>query len=567
MKILYLCRFVGKAISTLGAKEKRRCAMDYIFMTRPFWLELNVPKSIVRAKYKEFFGENDYSIENRAGAITLLSTIIGIIQDKMVLRMKCENINLTIKNLYKILDECFYFYMRQKEARHKISELNVGTASIGDTFEQNRNMSRNVIDAVNLWIENCVLYQTDLTKTYDTKSFDVDFEMFLDMYIYGLASQSLSLLSMSQKFDEKEMFYGLSITPNGDIPAEVIKYHPIIFFNTLLTGNQNVFNTDTELKHADESAFGKGFFEEYHLEFINALRVMSSFQKYMLLDGKVAMTVIDKDQFIGEVERYSNNLVDGNTFFDAFVLTKENVKSQVRKDDPIIWMMNSNKYRHELRPFICLDNDRVNISYCAIKQAKHLWVSIFNNGGMSYSNCKDILTAAIEKRNEELSVKLVDILRKKLRDHYTAYFDEIDVQYNRIFGNKSINYGDFDLIFYCKETNELFLIEAKFFSDSLNNSGVISDYEKLYKADGYYDHCRRRYDLVLSEPQKIKTFIGAQMPVRVHFLFVSSKPLDIEFQDDDGVVSFPCLSIFDKYLEGKLIVDEDDSIMRPTHII
>ena len=386
------------------------------------------------------------------------------------------------------------------------------------------------------------------------------------MYIYGLASQALSLLSMSKKFNEKEMFYGVSITPNGDVPAQLIKYHPIVFFDTLLTGNQNIFNTDSELKKADQLTFGKGFLEEYNLEFINSLRVMSSFQKYMLLDGKVAMTVIDKDKFISEVERYTNNLVDGNTFFDTFVLTKGNITSQLRKNDPIIWMMNSNKYRHELRPFICLDNDRVNISYCAIEQAKHLWVSIFNNGGMSYSNCKDKLTAVIEKRNEELSVKLVDILREKLRNHYTAYFDEIDVQYDRIFGSKFINYGDFDLIFYTKETNELFLIEAKFFSDSLNNSGIISDYEKLYKTDGYYDRCRRRYDLVLSEAQKMITFIGAQKPVKVHFLFVSSKPLEIEFQDDDGVVSFPCLSIFDKYLEEKLM-DEDNSIMRPIHII
>lgn len=447
----------------------------------------------------------------------------------MINRIKCENINLTIKNLYKILDECFHFYIRQKSVRHEMSGLNVRTASIGDTYEQNRNMSRNVIDAVNLWLENFVLYQTDLTKAYDTKPFDVDFELFLDMYIYGLASQSLSLLSMSRKFGDKEMFYGISITPNGHVPAEVIKYHPIIYFNTLLTGNQNVFNTNGELKNADKSVFGKEFFKEYNIKFINSLKVMSSFQKYMLSDGKIAMTVINKDQFIGNVGQYSNNLVDGNQFFKTFVLTKKNIKDQVKKNDPIIWVMNSNKYRHELRPFICLDNDRVNISYCAIEQAKQLWVSIFNNGGMSYSNCKDKLTAAIEKRNEELSVKLVDILREKLRNHYAAFFDKIDVQYDRIFGSKPINYGDFDLIFYTKETNELFLIEAKFFSNLLNNSGIISDYEKLYKTDGYYDHCRRRYDLVLSEPQKIKTFIGAQESVKAHFLFVPSKPLDIEF--------------------------------------
>ena len=53
----------------------------------------------------------------------------------------------------------------------------------------------------------------------------------------------------------------------------------------------------------------------------------------------------------------------------------------------------------------------------------------------------------------------------------------------------------------------------------------------------------------------------------VHFLFVSSKPLEIEFQDEDGIVAFPCLSIFDKYIEGKLLPEVGDDPVRPTHII
>lgn len=118
--------------------------------------------------------------------------------------------------------------------------------------------------------------------------------------------------------------------------------------------------------------------------------------------------------------------------------------------------MNANKYRHELRPFLCLENERVVISYCAIEQAKHLWVSIMLNGGMCYSNAKDELTTAIEKRNEELSYKLVEKLQDKLRAHYKADFDEIDVRYDRIFGHKEIDYGDFDIVFYSKEINELF---------------------------------------------------------------------------------------------------------------
>ena len=159
------------------------------------------------------------------------------------------------------------------------------------------------------------------------------------------------------------------------------------------------------------------------------------------------------------------------------------------------------------------------------------------------------------------------ILRQKLNNHYKATFDEIDVRYDRIFGVKDFDYGDFDLVFYSQENNELFLIEAKFFSDSLNNSGTVSDYEKLFKEHGYYEHCRGRYDLVMAEPDKIKQFVGAEDSLQAHFLFVSSKPLEIEFQDDDGVVCFPCLSIFDDYIEGRLLPETGDNPVRPTHIL
>ena len=67
---------------------------------------------------------------------------------------------------------------------------------------------------------------------------------------------------------------------------------------------------------------------------------------------------------------------------------------------------------------------------------------------------------------------------------------------------------------------------------------MISDYEKLFRKDGYYDHCRARYDLVLREKEKMKAFLNVsdQEKITTHFLFVSSKPLEIEFQDNDGIV-------------------------------
>ena len=47
----------------------------------------------------------------------------------------------------------------------------------------------------------------------------------------------------------------------------------------------------------------------------------------------------------------------------------------------------------------------------------------------------------------------------------------------------------------------------------------------------------------------------------------SIKPLEIEFQDDDGVVTFLSLNIFEKYLTGKLISEDGNNVIRPVRII
>lgn len=81
--------------------------------------------------------------------------------------------------------------------------------------------------------------------------------------------------------------------------------------------------------------------------------------------------------------------------------------------------------------------------------------------------------------------------------------------------------------------------------------------------EGYYDHCRRRYDLVLSEPEKLKAFIGVEGEISVHMLFLSSKPIEMEFQDKDGIVACLSLGIFEKYITGNLIDGETDEVKRP----
>jgi hypothetical protein len=63
----------------------------------------------------------------------------------------------------------------------------------------------------------------------------------------------------------------------------------------------------------------------------------------------------------------------------------------------------------------------------------------------------------------------------------------------------------------------------------------------------------------------MKRFIGITGEVNVHFLFVTSKPLEIELQDKDGIVTFIGLESFENYLDGKFISEDGDEVVRPCY--
>lgn len=490
----------------------------------------------------------------------------------MVLRLKSESTYGMLLKLYFIFDEVHSIYLTEKEIRTDLVEKNIDDGTVIDTLVSNRNIERDIIDACNIWIENCVLYQHDLDiKSLNVKEeFVMDYSLIIDMYLYGFASRAISLLMLSKKIGEENTFYGLEIIQGEDIPAEVLKYHPYIYFNTAIVGNQNVL-VDTPLtKNANDTEFGKGFFVENKVEFLLFLAAIRNFHKYQFRDDDKSLTMISKEKFISLVESYTNpKIEDGEAFYESFVLTRNKIEQHLRKKEEIIWVVGANKYRHEIRPFIGLDDGNVLITYGALEQAKQLWVSYFSNGGMCYTNPKnsDSLTVAMEKRNKELSDILVDRVREILNKHYSAKIDYKDVKYYRIFGEQKINYGDFDVVYFDEIKKELFLIESKYFSDSLNSSGMVTDYTKMFEAGGYYEHCRRRYDLVLAEPEKLKNFIGTEEKIFVHMLFLSSKPIEMEFQDKDEVVTCLSLGIFEKYITGKLISGETDEVMRPVKIL
>ena len=537
--------------------------MCFMFQTRPFWRCMRVPTSKLENRFEFFFGERNLEINDYENAKNLLMNIVTTIQNEMVNRIQNANSYDMFMNLYYIFDEVHAFYLGEKEARAKLLELNINNSSVLSTFEENRNIVRNIIDACNIWIENCILYQHDIDTMSQARDrgFSMDIDLMIDMYLYGFASRGLSLLSLSQNV-EQQLFYGIKVTPKENSPAELLKEHPIIFFNTALVGNQSVLSKVPLTAGANDTAFGKGFVKEYGVEFLLFLAAMKGFQKELLHGDEKALTVINKDYFISLVESYTKPRINGNRFYDSFVLSQAKIKNQLRKNENIVWRVGANKERLELRPFIGLEDGNVLISYGVLEQAIQLWVSYFANGGMCYSNVTDNLSKAMNERNQELSDILVTKIQEVLNKHYTPKFDERDVKYQRIFGEREIDYGDFDVVYYTEETKELFLIEAKYFSNSLNSSGMVTDYKKLFEKGGYYDHCRRRYNLVLSEPENVKRFIGVQDEISVHLIFLSSKPIELEIQDTDGVVTFLSLGIFEKYIEGKLI-NEDNSIVRP----
>lgn len=302
--------------------------MEYVFMTRSFWKEINVSEKKVREIYSKYLGVKELHIASREDSIEYLSGITSQIQAEMICRLKNSNPEKNIKDFYKILDEVYHFYFRQKEARSKLVEAGINNGGIIDVFSENRNMARNVIDSVNLWIENCLLFQDRITDEYDKKEFELDQELCIAMYIYGAASQALSLIAMSKKFRSSEMFTGVIIKPASDVAIEAEKYHPVIYFNSALAGNQNILSDSSELAKADESLFGAGFKSTYNLPFIYAMRMLATFESEMLYDGKYAMTVIDKENFIDAIKNYSGGLINAESFYDTFVLTKDRIESQ-----------------------------------------------------------------------------------------------------------------------------------------------------------------------------------------------------------------------------------------------
>lgn len=538
------------------------------FVMEDFWQKMQIPYQERKKTFEKYFGNKNLKIDNTDEAISYLRDIINNLQKEMVAIISCGNSKKVIYELLKIQDKCFNHYCIEKQDRNDLINSRINSSQIQEIYGTNRNIAQDLIYGINIWIENGVLIQNNLGDNFEVHLEIIDSELCLLAYIYGTVSRSLSFLALSKKLKNINLYYGIDVSPNSSMPINVKREHPVIYYNPLMVGNQSVFKVRAvDYRNMDNTDFGKGFINEYGISLLESLRVFRTFQKYELQDGRVASMAISKKKLLDRINEIVNKSQFAEKFLEAFSIDKGKMKANISEDDNIIWKASVNKYRFELRPIVVLEDDTVCLSCQALEQSLQIWMSLFANGGIAYSGVKDLFTEGEEKRNKELSDKLVEMITMVLKEKYLENFYDTDVKYDRIFGYQDFDYGDFDVVFFSKNNKDLFLIEAKYFSDSLNNSGHINDFEKMYKEKGYYEHCRRRYDLVLDNPEKIKRFIGTDKPVNLHCLFISSKPLEVELQDSDKIVTIIPFCLFEQFLDGKLISEDGTEVIKPRMVI
>ena len=68
-------------------------AFNAIFMTRPFWNEVNVPQRLVLKIYKEYLGTKNMIITSRAESIKYISPIVNRLQREILDWIKSTNTN------------------------------------------------------------------------------------------------------------------------------------------------------------------------------------------------------------------------------------------------------------------------------------------------------------------------------------------------------------------------------------------------------------------------------------------------------------------------------------------
>ena len=134
-----------------------------LFKVVSIWKRMKVPKRKLQRRFKYFFGKENKVIDDRTKAIEMLRKIITTVQNEMIERIKNDGTYETLLKIYYIFDEIHSIYLSEKEFRVNVLKYgNNGNSEIVDILLTNSKIERNIIDASNIWLENCLLFQHDL---------------------------------------------------------------------------------------------------------------------------------------------------------------------------------------------------------------------------------------------------------------------------------------------------------------------------------------------------------------------------------------------------------------------
>jgi len=538
-----------------------------VFSTRDFWCEAGVDQEKI---FTSYFGVDSKEICEIDDARKYVKSILNKVTDDILLDIKSTSKEKMLGKLLCLYSNVHRFYIAERKIREQIiRECPTLECRI---FEDNRNIAITIINGLNIMIENCLIYSRDadpneMNKYQISELFDS--ELLVRVYLYGLLSWYYTALNISKDTNRNYPYCkGIKVNIQKSVPIDGDFEHPIIYSNVLLFGNQTALmpkDIKRYLAQIDSTPIGKGFRGEYGLDY---LRVCAVFYYLEERWQGIEFQVVSLQTLIRDIEKVITGF-NGKDFVERFLISADQLKQYISEREPYIFRMGYNKKRLELCPLIRLNEEEIMLSSAVIAHSMHLWNNYMINGGRPY-NAEiegDSLIKGAAEREEELAKQMLDILMSKLVNEYpNPQYCRKNVSYKSIFGRiKGFeDTSDYDLVYFTGD--ELYLIESKYFSDSFTPNSLIGDFGKLFRKGKYYEHCRARYDLVEAYPDRMKDFLKTTSEIQVHYLFVSSKPLEVGLQDQDGMVTFLNLGNFEEYIRNGF-KDEEGNVIETTHRI
>lgn len=525
----------------------------YQYDIKFIWDEIEISEKTRKEIQIRFFDKAQSFDNIEEGALYLEQKVIKL-QNYIVGILKQCGSEEFIKNILKFLDIISPFYTKEKEMREKYG--NSVCKCFENILQNNRKICQGLISSISLWIENALCL--DLIKQENYKDLICNKDLLYILSLYEEISSTFSILKSCKSYKLTPKFEALEILMDITTPVHIRLHFPKVFTSGSTSGNLREDEDYELLKYANASLFGKGFKEEFDFEFFSYLQLLETFlskntEEFYYRDFSKCIT-----------ELFGNGNQPVNNFF---VLDSSKVKNDLEKGDSLIWKMECTKNRPTLFPFIKIAG-KCYVSKQLIYIARERWCNYFLNGGVPYVNIKDKLCRSIQEYNNEFGNKLQRKIIKILRDWNKSSLIKNEIECGEIFGPVGKNKGDVDVLCYIKETNEIYFIESKYFSNSFYSSSMLNDYDKIFKGDkSYHNKFLWKCNLALNYPDKLIKFLNHKGELKIFFLLVTSKSIQIELQDENKIVTFLPIEKLRDFLDGEFSDNEKNEHVKPFMLI